>query len=175
MLKLFATALLFGTLVLLSGTVQAQMTGYTMGSFWVEDGLDKETWGAGMKVGIITPLDSDKGLSLRVGYSKIHFGPSEPIDVFEPSALMSWYVGKKWDIYALVGAEAYIKGGEGMSGTDFIMGLGGSRIIWTDSDSKLPIPAQAKIFAEIILADADEQPTGSYAQVNIGFSFTKAK
>ncbi|HET6455551.1 MAG TPA: hypothetical protein VFI02_14190 [Armatimonadota bacterium] len=176
MKKFLLVAVLLFTLVPLKVSFaqeQPAVAGYTMGSFWVEDDLAEDSWGAGAKIGVIVPLDAGRGLSLRIGYGQVHFGPADPVHVLEPSALLSWYAGKKWDFYVHFGAETYVEGGEGMSGTDLVAGFGASRVVWTDSDPSWAIPAQLSLFGEVVFAEADEQPTGSYAQINIGATFTK--
>lgn len=143
-----------------------------MGSGFVEDNFDQDTWGGGVKLGFLQKLDKTKGLYLRTLYSRFEFGEKSALThSLDYSLLLKWYAGRKWDIYMNLGASTHI-GGE-FSGTDPIGGVGFSRIIYTDDSGNNTKPFTAKAFFEIDLADSDGQLAGNYAQVNIGFTLAR--
>jgi len=151
----------------------APISGVVMGSGFVEDNLDGSTWGGGLKFGFQTSLDADRSLSLRTMYNRFEFGPAERSgEAFTIAVLSQWWLGKKWSLYIMPGTENYVGDGD-FSGTDWFGGIGFTRLIWTDGAEGWSIPAQAKVFAEVVFVDADAQPTGNYFQMNIGLLFSK--
>ena len=142
----------------------AQFAAFTPNNF--------ESVSGGFKLGVMTAVDADKSIFIRTVYNQFNVGPDKPLSSMEVAALTDWNVGKKWKIYALGGAQAYL-GGEN-SGTDLMGGVGLSRRIWTDGSTLFPIPASLDLFLEGTGTDASGQVTGSYYQINFGFKFNKA-
>lgn len=143
-----------------------------MGTGYVQDDFDQNTWGGGVKLGYLMQLDKTKGLYIRSLYSRFTFGEeNELTHSLDNSLLLEWYAGRKWNIYMNLGASTHI-GGE-FSGTDPVGGIGFSRIIYTDDSGNNTKPFTVKTFLEVDLADSDGQTTGNYAQVNIGFTLAR--
>lgn len=139
-----------------------------MGSGWTDNNFSEGLSG-GITAGIQTSLDADRGLWLRVLYSRYNFGPSEAGESISISALMDWYLGKKWKFYLDFGPEFNVAGP--LSGTDYFTSVGASRRLWTSDDPNLITQAHLDGFLEISFNDGSEQTSGNYLQLNIGLKF----
>ena len=154
------------------------LTGVVMGSAYYDvdgvfnDGSDSR-WGGGAKVGFLVDLGGDRGLYLRTVYNKITVGNSQSTQSMQVAMLIDWYVGKKWSFYINAGGENYLGGGD-YTGTDPFAGVGFSRIIWSNDDPSWQFQPVVKMFAEVLMTDSEDiSPTGNYAQLNVGFTFSK--
>lgn len=123
----------------------------------------------GLQVGTSVSIDSDKGLMLRTLYTKAHWGKVDFQSVrFAP--LLSWYAGKRWEFYVLLGGDAWQA--EGESGTDYFVGFGTSRRIYTGETSGYAVPFVVDAFV-----DYTSDNTGSVyenvGQLTFGLQFSK--
>lgn len=148
-----------------------------MGSGWTDDSFSAGMNG-GLKFGALIPLDKGRGLWLRPTYSRWNLqrveaevgNGEDDSHSFGVTAIMDYYVGKKWSIYlTLIGAETYTDGP--LQGTDLFTGLGTYRRLWTAGDNDDLIPAHLDFFGEVIFADGSGQFSGNYLQLNIGLKF----
>lgn len=170
-LILAASFLLFTVPVLAQQTEQGPLVGVIMGSGWINDHLDGDSWGGGFKTGLQTQLDAERGLWLRTVYTRVPFGPSQEVQSVTISAISEWWMGKKWGIFANLGAEAYVDGD--LKGLDGFAGFGISRTVWTgEGDQYLFLP-QARLFGEVVFVDADQEAVSNFIQLNIGLTFSK--
>lgn len=174
-MKLLATITL--AVCLLCGTASAQqveegpLVGVLMASGWIEDDFSGKTWGGGLKLGLQTKIDSDRGLWFRSVYTRVPFGPSKNVEALSTSILSEWYAGKNFSVYVDLGLENYVEGD--LTGTDGFAGFGLSKILWTGKGEDWIFPPIARLFGELVLTDADAQITGNFVQVNIGLTFSK--
>ena len=173
-MKKFLTILLIALILPVSCILKAEELKQSptqavfMGSGW-NDNSFSESMDFGLKAGLQTALDEDKGIWIRVLYSQWQLRPSQTTQAFTTSILTDWYVGKKWTYYMDFGGESYVDGP--LTGTDLFAGMGVTRRIWTDSRPGYDIPAHVDLFGEIKFADGSGQVTGSYVQLNVGVKF----
>ena len=107
---------------------------------------------------------------LRAIYSQFKFGSDiDKIKSIKTLAYLEYFLGKKWDINLIVGADNYTGGG--LSGTDGFVGIGGKRRIWTFTGNNTLIPATLSFIGEITFVDVEEDSYNNAMQINIGFSF----
>lgn len=149
---------------------EGNMAGLLYGSVWTEDNFDN-THG-GLKLGMQTAIDQEKGVWLRVVYSQYNFDP-EPIQTLGISGIFQWYAGKKVNFWFVTGTEAYMDGVN--DGADLFTGLGFSRSIWTVNNSDWAIAPKVSMFGEVTFTDAGGQSTGNFVQFNLGLSFNRGK
>jgi hypothetical protein len=144
---------------------------YGMVSGWSVDKLSNLN--GGVKIGTILCLDKDKGLFVRGGYSSYNLKESPAIQSLDLMPTLTFYIGRKWSLWASGGITGYI-GGEN-SGIDATGGLGAGRRLWTEPNPVKASPAYLDLFGELLVTQARGQITGGYTQVNIGLKFGVAE
>lgn len=142
-----------------------------MASAWNDRQFSQPTE-LGMKLGVQTAIDGERGLWLRMLYAKWELQESQTTQSLSPSVMMDWYAGKRWTVYVDVGSEIYVDGN--LDGSDPFAGVGASRRLWTDTREGFKIPAHLDVFGEMRFADGSGQITGSYVQINIGVKFGRS-
>lgn len=159
--------LTLAVLILLPISINAEgLTGCAFGTVQTFD--DFKHIDLGGRIGFITSLDSDKDMSLRIVATQIDIG-DENMTTIQPVVMWKWFLGKKWDIWWVVGSEIYVDGpNEGMDG---IVGIGASRSLAT-INKDWPTPAILSGFFEASFTEAGMTATGSYAQINLGVIFS---
>ena len=137
------------------------------GGVWTDSKLNDA--GGGFLSGIKANLDESRGLSIRTLYHQFNFG-HEPAKSIATSALLEFSLGKKYDIYFLVGPEFNMSGA---SGTNFIGGAGMHKPVWTGAVTKSTLnPWSFGVFLETNYADNDFAGTDGYFKIFGGLTFT---
>lgn len=144
----------------------AQPTVCAFGTVQTSDGF--KSVDGGLRLGIITPLDFDRGLFLRIVGGRVNFGDND-ITTIQPTAMMNWSLGKKWDLWVTGGVDLYINDSPN-EGSDFVGGLGASRVFYASKDGPT-----FRGWGELSLTDATNQSTGKYGQLNVGITITPPK
>ena len=121
----------------------------------------------GWHTGLVIPIDSDRGLMMRTLYTKAQWGDLA-LESMQVSGLLSWYAGKSWDFYILVGREAWMTGD--MSGSDWLGGLGVSRRIYTADGDEWAVPFTIDACIDF---SSDDTPDGAISRINVSFRFSK--
>ena len=142
-------------------------SGVISGSALTNDSWDH--WGGGLQVGTEVSIDGGKSLSLRTLYTKWNFGDPE-LQAVQATAILSWYAGKRWEFYSLMGADAWIDSQQ--EGVDFLTGVGMSRQVYKAGGDEWLVPFITDVFGEIIFADVNV-PSGNLVQLNFGVKFTR--
>jgi hypothetical protein len=131
-----------------------------------------KSFGGGFKIGGQMTVNEAKDEWVRVIYAQFNVG-ADPIQALELSALQDYYVGSKWKLYLMLAGTTYIGGDN--NGTDFSAGFGLSRRVWTAKDaSATHIPFGVDLYGEMIFTEGSGQPSGSFAQINLGIKLNKA-
>lgn len=138
------------------------------GGVWTDAKLNEA--GGGFLSGIKANVDEGKGLSIRTLYHQFNFG-HDPAKSIATTALLEYSLGKRYEIYFLVGPEFNMSGAEG---TNFIGGAGFSKPIWTGEviKDKTLNPWTFGVFLEINYADNDFVGGDGYFKVFGGLTFT---
>ena len=172
-MKLFKTILCTVTLVMLlypgisaRDTQKAPLYGVVSGSVITSNNFGDVS--GGYRVGILVPIDDGRGLSMRTLYTKAQWG-DDRLESMQVAGLLSWYAGKKWDFYVVVGRDAWLSGDE--KGSDWIGGFGATRRIYTDRDPKYLIPFTIDVFFDYSSDDTDGE--GNVNQINFGLQFSR--
>ena len=171
MKKIFVVAMVLLAASLSAQTIQENpMSGYIMFSGWSGDKFASAN--GGVKIGTQISIDRDRKLFLRTEFSSLTF-KSDPIQSINVMPTMTWFVGKKWSLYACGGITGYVDGDN--SGLDAMGGFGLSRRMWTDKNGGLPVPASIDLFGELLLTQSRDQASGGMAQLNVGIKFGRAE
>lgn len=126
------------------------------------------TWKGGLQLGTAIPLDAGKGLVLRTLYTKATFGDAE-MEMVRISPLLSWYAGKKWTFYVILGGDAPLN--DNTDGAYFV-GLGAGRRIFTGNTIDWLVPFTIDAFIDLTTSDV-QGTTSDINQINFGFQFSK--
>ncbi|MDF1546119.1 MAG: hypothetical protein P1R58_13580 [bacterium] len=164
MKRILLTLLLAG--LTFSSTQAAGLTGCLFGTVQTFDDF-KHTDG-GARIGFVTPFDSDRGMYLRVVAGQVYVGEDDKMQTFQPTMMVKWYLGKKYDFWWTVGGDVYVDGPN--EGADAMTGFGASRAIKT-FDNGAGTLAQLSAFLEVSVTDGAASSTGSYGQINLGITF----
>jgi hypothetical protein len=122
----------------------------------------------GARLGFITPFDADRGMYLRVVAGRVDIGEGTDMKTIQPTVMMKWYLGKKYDFWWTIGGDVYVDGPN--TGADAMTGFGASRAIKTFTNGTGD-EAQLSGFLEVSITEAGGSETGSYAQLNLGITF----
>lgn len=122
-----------------------------------------------LQIGTSISVDADKGLMLRTLYTKAHWGKVD-FQAVRFAPLLSWYAGKRWDFYVIGGGEAWQA--ESESGTNFFVGLGATRRIYTSTTAGYTVPFMIDFFADFT-SDNTGSPYENISQITFGLQFSK--
>lgn len=130
---------------------------------------DFATTSGGLQIGTMVSIDDGKGLSLRTLYTKAKWGDLD-FEAYRFAPMLSWYAGKNWDFYVLLGGTAYQI--EGETGGDYFVGFGTSRRLYTAKGDEWAVPFTVDGFLDFTTDDMG----GVYdnvAQITLGIQFSK--
>ena len=136
------------------------------GGVWTDDAF--ETAGGGFLTGFIFPVDAGRGLYGRTQYHQFNIGDNKPVQSVDVSFLLTYNLGKRYDIFFHVGGEEYLSGADG---TQFIGGFGLDKTIWTVKREGYSVPYTFKVFTDIAFVDNEFEPTGQHLKAFLGLVF----
>lgn len=127
------------------------------------------TLSGALQIGANVSIDASKGLSLRTLYTKAHWGDLE-FTATTVTPMLSWYAGSKWDFYVMLGRQSWELDDE--SGTDYFLGFGTSRRLYTANGDEWAVPFTVDGFVDFT-TDNKGDVYDNVGQLTFGFQFSK--
>lgn len=128
-------------------------------------------WSGGFLSGCEFSVAKGGDVTLRVAYGQFNWRPDSPLRILQPTTLLKFDVGKKWEVYLVTGGDLYVDGQN--TGAAFLGGFGGSRTILTYQNEKGNF-GYFDLAGEMTITGAGDKSTGSYWQLKLGAVFRPA-
>lgn len=165
-MKRFLTILFL--IALIAAPIKAQNTSFVFsGGVWTDDAFT--TVGGGFLTGGIFNIDKSRNLSGRALYHQFYVGPKPAQSVFL-SVMLTYSLGKDYDIYFNAGGEDYM--GPDLA-SSIVGGIGGDKVIWSGDPDKFTVnPWAIKMFLEINWVNHNFETDGGSLRAFGGITFS---